>query len=73
MGKPRNTRTTRKCRGYGSGPCHRGARSATASAMRDLCKTAELAENPLAVHVLGTMRWLFVGEALVLRKVQCIV
>ena len=41
-----------------------------ASAMRDLCKTAELAENPLAVHVLGTMRWLFVGEALVLRKVQ---
>ena len=31
---------------------------------------AELAETTLAGHVLGTMRWLFVGEALVLRKVQ---
>ena len=35
-----------------------------------LCKTAELAENTLAVHMHGTMRWFFVGEALVLRKDQ---
>ena len=29
--------------------------------MRDLCKIAELAEKAKNPHVLGTMRWLFVG------------
>ena len=40
--------------GCGCDPRHRGAWSATAFAMSDLCKMAELAENTLAVFYVAT-------------------